>query len=247
MSVRQRFPEEEGIVSVVQEQGGKPTTSALWLRHCPRQPCAAIITLHGGRAEDCQASQPWHLAALRMRPVLRAAASAMPLDDLVLAHVRYRHRGWNQEDPLNDTYRALSELQQVAGPVPTVLIGHSMGGRAALRAASHPQVHGVLALAPWLPQNEPATQLSGKQTVVVHGGRDRMTSPRASADYIERARATGARAGIILVRNGDHAMLRRSRLWHRTVTTLVTDLLHPHRQPSDLTTASYTATDPLML
>ncbi|MEV5046026.1 alpha/beta fold hydrolase [Streptomyces griseoincarnatus] len=86
------------------------------------------------------------MAALRTRPVLRAAASALPLDDVVLAHVRYRHRGWNRNDPLIDTYRALGELPRIAGPVPVVLIGHSMGGRAALRAASHPQVRGVLAL-----------------------------------------------------------------------------------------------------
>ncbi|MFC9282816.1 alpha/beta fold hydrolase [Streptomyces collinus] len=135
-------------MSIVQDHGGKPATSALRLRHCPQQPQAALITLHGGQADSYQTSQPWHLAALRMRPVLRAAASALPLDDIVLAHVRYRHRGWNQNDPLNDTYRALNELHQLAGPVPTILIGHSMGGRAALRAAVHPHVHGVLALAP---------------------------------------------------------------------------------------------------
>ncbi|EGX57093.1 hypothetical protein SZN_24618 [Streptomyces zinciresistens K42] len=197
--------------------------------------------------EDYQTSQPWHLAALRMRPVLRAAASAMPLDELVLARVRYRRRGWNQDDPLHDTYRALGELQQIAGPVPTVLIGHSMGGRAALRAASHPQVDGVLALAPWLPPTERATQLSGKRAVLLHGERDRMTSPQDSADYIKRARTAGARAGIILIRNGDHAMLRRSRLWHRTVTALVTDLLRPEEQPRGLAAACYAATAPLML
>ncbi|MFG2638929.1 alpha/beta fold hydrolase [Streptomyces sp. NPDC048362] len=234
-------------MSIVREQGVKSATSALWLRHCPQQPRAAIITLHGGRAEDYQTSQPWHLAALRMRPILRAAASAMPLDDLVLAHVRYRHRGWNQDDPLNDTYRALSELQEIAGPVPTVLIGHSMGGRAALRAASHPQVHSVLALAPWLPPGEPVMQLSGKRAVVVHGERDRVTSPHASADYVKQSRAAGARAGIMLIRDGDHPMLRRSGLWHRTVATVVTDLLRPDEQPSSLTAASYAATTPLLL
>ncbi|MGX1545481.1 alpha/beta fold hydrolase [Streptomyces adustus] len=234
-------------MSTVQDHEGESATSALWLRHCPQQPRAAIITLHGGRADSYQTSQPWHLAALRMRPVLRAAASAMPLDDLVLAHVRYRHRGWNQNDPLNDAYRALNELQQFAGPVPTVLIGHSMGGRAALRAASHPQVHGVLALAPWLPPGESASQLNGRRAVVVHGERDRVTGPRASIDYVKQARTAGACAGIILIRDGDHAMLHRSSLWHRTVATVVTDLLRPETPLTGLTASSYTATDPLLL
>ncbi|MFF7240043.1 alpha/beta fold hydrolase [Streptomyces collinus] len=234
-------------MSIVHNQGGRSATSALRLRHCPQQPRAALITLHGGRADSYQASQPWHLAALRMRPVLRAAASAVPLDDIVLAHVRYRHRGWNQDDPLNDTYRALSELHHIAGPVPAILIGHSMGGRAALRAASHPLVHGVLALAPWLPPGEPSKQLSGKAAVVVHGDRDRVTSPHASTDYVEQARTAGAHAGIILISNGDHAMLRRSTLWHRTVSTLVTDLLSPSAHTSGLAAASYAATDPLVL
>ncbi|MGW5328019.1 alpha/beta fold hydrolase [Streptomyces sp. NPDC004014] len=228
-------------------QGGQAAASALWLRHCPQRPRAAIITLHAGRGDSYQTSQPWHLAALRMRPVLRAAASAGPLDEIVLAHVRYRHRGWNQDDPVHDTYRALSELQQAAGQVPTVLIGHSMGGTAALRAASHPQVQGVLALAPWLPPNEPVVQLSGKRVVAVHGERDRVTSPQASTAYIQQARAAGARAGIILIRDGDHAMIHRSGLWHRTVTTVVTDLMRPAGQPSGLTAAGYAATVPLTL
>ncbi|WP_413759286.1 alpha/beta fold hydrolase [Streptomyces sp. MMBL 11-3] len=238
---------KESIVPTVQDHEEKPAASALWLRHCPQRPRAAIITLHGGRADSYQTSRPWHLAALRMRPVLRAAASATPLDDIVLAHVRYRHRGWNHNDPLHDTYRALSELQQIAGAAPTILIGHSMGGRAALRAASHLQVHGVLALAPWLPPGEPAGQLGGKRAVVVHGERDRVTSPHASADYVQRARTAGARAGMILIHDGDHAMIRRSSLWHRTVATVVTDLLRPKEPPSGLTAASYAATDPLRL
>ncbi|MFD3558131.1 hypothetical protein ACFWVU_00415 [Streptomyces sp. NPDC058686] len=115
------------------------------------------------------------------------------------------------------------------------------------RADCHPQVLGVLALAPWLPPDEPAMQLSAKQAVVVHGERDRVTSPRASAGYIERARAAGTCAGIILVRNGDHAMLRRSSFWHRTVATVVTDPPRPYEQPSGLTAASYAAIAPLML
>ncbi|MEV7323556.1 alpha/beta fold hydrolase [Streptomyces sp. NPDC093970] len=207
----------------------------------------AIITLHGGRVDSYQTSQPWHPAALRMRPVLRSAASAVSLHDAVLAQVRYRHRGWNQGDPLQDTYRALDELNQLAGPVPTLLIGHSMGGRAALRAASHPHVRGVVALAPWLPPGEPTRHLRGKRAVVLHGTRDRITSAEASTDYVRRVRTPQTRAGIILIRRGDHAMLRRSPLWHRTVAELVGDLLHPSGQLTGRAAASCLSPEPILL
>ncbi|MER6465260.1 alpha/beta fold hydrolase [Streptomyces sp. NPDC001288] len=207
----------------------------------------AVITLHGGRADGYQTSRPWHLAALRMHPVLRAAASAVSLDDAVLAQVRYRHRGWNQGDPLQDTYRALDELERLAGPVPALLIGHSMGGRAALRAASRPQVRGVVALAPWLPPGEPTGHLRGKRAVVLHGTRDRITSADASADYVRRARTQQTRAGIILVRRGDHAMLRRSPLWHRTVAELVGGLLHPSGQLTGRAATSCLSPGPIFL
>ncbi|MCX5387376.1 alpha/beta fold hydrolase [Streptomyces sp. NBC_00083] len=206
--------------------------SSLWVRHLPPQARVAVITLHGGRADSYQASRPWHLAALRMRPVLRAAASAVRLDETVLGQVRYRHRGWNQEDPLQDACHALGELGELAGPVPVVLIGHSMGGRAALRAAAHPNVSGVVALAPWLPADEPTEHLRGKRAVVLHGDRDTVTSADASVDYVRRARAAQARADIVLIRGSDHAMVRHSGLWHRTIADIVADMIRSADDPA---------------
>ncbi|MYU07353.1 alpha/beta fold hydrolase [Streptomyces sp. SID8366] len=229
------------------EQGAQ-AGSALRLRHLPRQPTAAVIALHGGRADSYEAARPWQLAALRMRPVLRAAASGVPPDETALGHVRYRHRGWNpEEDPLYDAYRALEELGRLIGPVPVVLIGHSMGGRAALRAAAHPAVRGVVALAPWLPEGEGIEHLEGTRAVILHGERDRVTSARASMDYVRRAQAARVDAGIILIRDGDHAMLTRPALWHRTIAELVADLLGPGERPSGLAAASSRPGSPLRL
>ncbi|MEU6478015.1 alpha/beta hydrolase [Streptomyces sp. NPDC047017] len=224
--------------------GGSATPALRVLRHPPR-PRAALLTLHGGQPDSYRAARSWHPAALRMRPVLRAAASGICLDETLLGVVRYRHRGWNEGDPLHDTCRALRELERLAGPVPVLLIGHSMGGRAALRAAGDPLVRGVVALAPWLPEGEPTGHLRGKQFVVVHGDRDTVTSPRASADYVLKARAEQARAGLLLIRGGDHAMLRRGALWHRVVPRLVRGLLTA--RPSGLAAASCAAADPVLL
>ncbi|MFJ3510240.1 hypothetical protein [Streptomyces luteogriseus] len=49
--------------------------------------------------------------------------------------------------PVPDTLEALEALARLAGPVPIVFVCHSMGGGAALRAAGHPQVRALLALA----------------------------------------------------------------------------------------------------
>lgn len=71
--------------------------------------------------------------------------------------------------------------------------------------------------------------------------------PRASADYVRRARADSALIGMIVIRKGDHAMARRSSLWHRTVATVVNELLHPEVPPRGLTAAGCSATEPLLL
>ncbi|MFJ6985763.1 MULTISPECIES: alpha/beta fold hydrolase [unclassified Streptomyces] len=195
--------------------------------HAPRAPRAAVLFLHGGRADSRMRARPWQLAALRMRPFVRSVAAALPDDDVLLAEVRYRFRGWNgaAADPLRDTRHALRALRHRAGDVPVILVGHSMGGRAALGAADAPQVTGVVALAPWCPDGEPAGHLGDTDVVVLHGDRDRITDPDASAAFVDRARSAGAHAVHVRVEGGDHAMLRRAPHWHRTATTTVLDLL----------------------
>ncbi|MGX1274319.1 alpha/beta hydrolase [Streptomyces phaeoluteigriseus] len=200
---------------------------ALLTRRVPPAARAAVLFLHGGRSESRDPARPWHLAAVRMRPVVRAVAAAVPDDDVLLGAVRYRVRGWNQgdADPLRDARRALAELTRLVGDVPVVLVGHSMGGRAALRAAAAPQVRSVVALAPWCPAGEPVAHLRDKGVVVVHGDRDRVTDPHASATFVRRAGLAGARARFLPVAGGDHAMLLHSGTWHRATGSAVAELL----------------------
>ncbi|MEU2385423.1 alpha/beta fold hydrolase [Streptomyces sp. NPDC012461] len=204
--------------------------AALRPRRTPRDPRAAVLFLHGGSDTGRAVSRPWYPAPLRMRPFVRAVAATVP-DDVLLAEVRYRVRGWNgtDADPVHDTERALRELAGLAGDVPVVLVGHSMGGRAALRAAAAPEVRGVVALAPWCPEGEPVAHLRDKDVVVLHGDHDRVTDPHASAAFVRRARESGARAAMRTVPGGDHAMLRHAGHWHRTAAAAVTALLTPGR------------------
>ena len=239
---------DRGHTVVQQDETELPSPApggALLLRHRPDRPRAAVLVLHGGQETSLSPARPWQLAALRMGPFLRAVSGALPGDDVLLARARYRVRGWNGEraDAVRDTHRALDELAELAGPVPTVLLGHSMGGRAALRAAGHPQVRGVVALAPWWPPGEPVEQTAGRHIVCLHGDQDRVTSPTDSADCVRRARTTATRTGMALIGGGDHGMLRRHRLWHDTAAALVAHLLDPTGTPDPLPEESYGTAD----
>ncbi|MFI5909348.1 hypothetical protein [Dactylosporangium sp. NPDC051541] len=59
------------------------------------------------------------------------------------------------------------------GAVPVVLVGNSLGGRAACWEAGDPSVTGVVGIAPWLPEGDPVEQLAGRTVLVLPGDRDR--------------------------------------------------------------------------
>ena len=113
-----------------------------------------------------------------------------------------------------DLGRSLDEIGAQFGAVPVVLIGHSMGARAAFLVAGHPAVTAVAGLAPWLPPTEPVAQLAGRRVLLAHGTADRITSPAETWAYAERARSV-TKVATIEVRDGEHTMLRRGALWHR--------------------------------
>ena len=71
--------------------------------------------------------------------------------------------------------------------MPIVLVGHSMGGRAALRAGGDPQVAAVCALAPWTPPGEPVGHLRDQTVAILHGRGDRWVPAKLSADFAVRA------------------------------------------------------------
>ncbi|MFJ4962377.1 Alpha/beta hydrolase family protein [Streptomyces sp. ADI96-02] len=198
-----------------------------------RPATAAVLVLHGGRETGTAPPPPGplNLPGVRMRPFVRALErAARPREDgaeVLVRQVRYAHRGWNgaRADAYRDAVAALDALGEEAGDVPVVLLGHSMGARAALRAAGHPLVRSVVGLAPWCPPGDPVTQLADRDVVLVHSTRDRTTSPQASQSLTARARRAGARTCMVTVRGGDHAMLRRAPAWHRVATDLVTGLL----------------------
>lgn len=201
--------------------------SALTLSRRVERPRAVVLLLHGGHEYGTSAPGPWNLPAARMLPFEWAVRRATAGHAVLLGRVRYRCRGWNGEraDAARDAEAALRELARIAGDVPTVLVGHSMGARAALRAGGAPGVRGVVGLAPWCPPEEPVRHLEGRRVVLLHGDRDRVTDPKASVDFCARAGAAGAYPSFREVRGSGHAMLRRAATWHALTASAVTDLL----------------------
>jgi predicted esterase len=89
----------------------------------------------------------------------------------------------------------------------------------------------VAALAPWLPEGEPVEQLAGRDVLIAHGDRDRVTSSRLSAAYAQRARTTARSLRYLEVAGSGHALLGRGREWHRLVRRFcLGELLRPMGQ-----------------
>jgi dienelactone hydrolase len=146
-------------------------------------------------------------------------------DGLAVARLRYRVRGWNGADrsPVADVQEGLDQLAERFPGVPIALVGHSMGGRAALYVAAHPAVRVVVGLAPWIEAGDEQTVagLGGRRVLLVHGDLDRMTNPRASAAYARAAARTAASVSYVSVTADKHAMLGRAAVWHELATGFV--------------------------
>jgi dienelactone hydrolase len=150
-----------------------------------------------------------------MIPVAGAIGLAVRGCGVVVRRPLFRLRGWNgaQASPVHDLTEVLDDVRAKYGPVPVVVVGHSMGARAALRSAGHPSVTAVAGLAPWLPPGEPVDQLAGRSILLAQGTGDVICPPADTWAYAGRARALTS-VMEIEVRGGEHTMLRRASLWH---------------------------------
>jgi hypothetical protein len=179
----------------------------------PRSPARGVALIaHGGRSKGTARDSNLRTPALRMFPFLADLARAGGRGGLAVAQLRYRVVGYNDGDPVRDLEWALNELWGRFG-APVCLVGHSMGARAALRAAGHHSVQAVAGLAAWCPPEEPVAQLAGRTVMLVHGSRDRVTDPAGSLHLGRRARGTAARIARFEVAGAGHAMLERLPLW----------------------------------
>lgn len=152
---------------------------------------------------------PAQLSVLRMIPV---ASRVVRLSGRRLAVLRLLNssRGWDTaHTPLQDVDWALGEIRRRFGPDSRFcLVGHSLGGRAALLAAGRPGVNGVVALAPWVYPSDVPARVRETPVVIIHGDADRIASPERSRQ-VAQALSRQTRVAYVSVKGGTHAMLGR--------------------------------------
>ncbi|MEU8900439.1 alpha/beta fold hydrolase [Nocardia sp. NPDC048505] len=183
-----------------------------------------VLALPGGKVSSRRSSRPWHLANLRIDALACGLRHRLGAEHQVTP-VRYRRRGWNSPglDALNDADRALRELIERDGRRTTFLVGHSMGARVAAHLAAVHDIAGIVALAPWWPDNDADRIPPSCRLLVLHGTDDRWTDPESSRRQVQSARARGLDATWSGLAGAGHFMLRHPREWHLRAAEFVTE------------------------
>jgi dienelactone hydrolase len=183
---------------------------------------AVALFCHGGTVASVEPPRERALSLVRMRAIEQFVAAAGGDRGLTTCLLRYRVAGWNgaAADAFADVRWALDRIGAEHGDVPVVLVGHSMGGRAVLRAGGADRVGAVCALAPWTPPGEPVEHLRGRTVAILHGRGDRWVPATLSAEFAGRAQAAGAHVARFTVAGG-HSMIRRAPVWHAFVRDVV--------------------------
>lgn len=176
----------------------------------PQEPRGVVLVLHGGasRGERMMVS-PTQLSVVRMIPTAKRLARE-GRGQLAVYRLLNSYRGWDtRHTPVHDVAWALDEVAQRYAGLPVGLVGHSLGGRAALLAGAQPNVESVVALNPWVYPSDDV-DLAGRRILFVHGLADRIALP-SRAEQVARRLARRASVAFISVPGGKHAMLKHGR------------------------------------
>jgi alpha-beta hydrolase superfamily lysophospholipase len=202
------------------------TSARLLPTRVPKDPDAVVLVLHGGASRrDSPMVSPAQLSVLRMVPIAQRVARA-GRGRLAVFRLLNSSRGWDTaHTPVDDVRWALGEVaDQLGGELPAGLVGHSLGGRAALLAGGEPAVRSVVALNPWVYPTDHA-DLSGRRVLVVHGTDDRIADPDRSFAVARALCSTADSLGYLRVDGAKHAMLRRGRVFERAAADFCTATL----------------------
>ncbi|AKT50546.1 alpha/beta hydrolase family protein [Arsenicicoccus sp. oral taxon 190] len=199
------------------------TRARVALLHAPAKVRGIALLLHGGPVSSTKPDlrlSPAYLRMLAFGPTLVARSHG----HLVVAALRYRMQGWNEPDApaVQDAEDALDRIQARYPDRPIAVIGHSMGGRVALRVAGHSAVRVVVGVSAWLPETDPRPPVDGRSVLLLHGTHDLITPWKRSRQLAEDLRADGVDATFVpLPRRGHNLLLTTDP--HRAVADFVVD------------------------
>jgi len=148
------------------------------------------VLVNGGQAGDVPGTWSATLEWLVVR-------LAPQLPRLAFVEVKYRVKSWNRLDSCALDTRGAIDLALERGAQSAALVGFSMGGAVAIKAAEHEAVSTVIGLAPWIPERLDLFPLRRKRFAIIHGALDRYlpgvpgVSPANSRGGYERARSLG--------------------------------------------------------
>ncbi len=191
----------------------------------PRDPEGVVLLLHGGGSRrDSAAVSPTQLSVLRMLPVAQRVRRA-GRGRLAVYRLLNSVRGWDAgRTPVQDVDWALDQVRTDLPNLPVALVGHSLGGRAALLAGARPAVRAVVALNAYVFPDD-APDLRGRKVLFVHGDEDRIAS-LPKAENVARRLMRTTDVGFVTVTGGKHAMLANGATFERAAADFVAATLH---------------------
>ena len=198
---------------------------SLTRRDVAGDPRGLLLLLHGGTQHSGQQVDGRSASWRRMAAMQRSITPSAHAVGVATWLLRYRVRGWNGAAPVADARWALEQVRAAHGDVPVVLLGHSMGGRAAVYAADDASVRGVVGLAPWWQPDDPVSALAGRRVVAAHGRTDTITSAAMTRAFLDRARPEAASTTFHDMGRVGHYMLRRVPAWNAVGAEAALDLL----------------------
>jgi alpha-beta hydrolase superfamily lysophospholipase len=204
---------------------GGPTATLARIGRAGSPYAPSVVFLHGGRPHDLQPTSSRDLPVLRVLTLARAVAWRQR-GKVQVYMLRNRVRGWNDGDPVEDAQWAIREVKELRPGAPVVLVGHSMGARAALRtAAISEEVVGVVALSTWIERGDaPDLRRITAPVHLFHGSADRVTAPQSST-FVERTvTSAGGTATAEMVEGGNHSLTSPWVAWTRLVTRALDEI-----------------------
>jgi pimeloyl-ACP methyl ester carboxylesterase len=158
-------------------------------------PRGVVLMLHGG-GDDAEARSvgDTYLGYARMWYLHWCIKKELASQGVSVWLVRNRFTSWNAPTddavpaPVADARTGLEAIRTAHGEdVPVVLVGHSMGARAALHVVDDPTVVGMVGVAPWLPPEEPVETVRDRHLAAAVSGADTEVDPSDVRAFVARA------------------------------------------------------------